>query len=102
MTTKTKVILEVTATLVLLFLALWAIGCSTSKVILPDGTVILHQPVFLKTTAAVVDFYYESEDPNGVSYLVWLVVNDPNRSVNPGQLTIIEPRTGINATVTAE
>jgi hypothetical protein len=103
MSRKTIVIINTVAFVIFLVVALWVFtGCSTSKVVLPDGAVILHQVLFMETTAEVVDFYYESIDPNGVSYIVWLEMNDPNRSVNPGKLSVTEIHTGLNATLIAE
>lgn len=104
MRTKFKTLLKLT------LMALCAIGslillctsgCSTTKVIFPDGTEILHQPLFLKTSADVVDFFFERSEPNGLNYTLWIILNDPNRSVNPGTLKIEEPYTKINATLTA-
>ena len=77
-------------------------GCSTTKCTFPDGTEFLHQPLWFESTAKKVDFYYESIDPNGIGYAFWLIVDDPNRSVNPGRLKLTEPKTGINATLKAE
>lgn len=103
MTEKTKGIIFEIILIILLILALWSIaGCSSSKMIFPDKSILLHQSVFQEATADKYDVYYEHVYPDGSYYVLWVVINDPNRSVNPGQFTIIEPRTGINATITAE
>jgi hypothetical protein len=85
------------AELAICTLALILAGCCTSKVTLPDGTEFIHQPFLFQSTANKVEFHYE--DPNCV---MWVIANDPNRSVSPGKLNIIEPRTGITAGLEAK
>ena len=101
MKNKLKDIACIAGILASIIILIWLTGCSTSKVTLPDGTEIIHQPVFQRSAADQIEFYYKSEDPNGPNYTVWVGLNGSKRSVNPGKLSIIEPRTGINATLTA-
>ena len=81
------------ASIVLVFM----VGCSNYKVTLPNNTEILFQRVFGKVSADKVDFYYEDAD-----YIVWMVANDPDSSINPGGLKIKEPNTGIEASIEAK
>lgn len=64
-------------------------GCTNLKVKLPSGAVILYQKVWTAGSAKKADLYYE--DPNTT---VWIVVNDPNSSVNRGKLMVRDLMTG--------
>jgi hypothetical protein len=71
-------------------------GCIKWKVPVSNGKSIVHERWWSDASADKVDFFFQ--DPN---VTVWIVVNDPCSSVNPGRLIITEPRTGINASFEA-
>ena len=105
MKTKIKDIAYISGIITAIIILLWFVGiltgCSTTKWKFPDGSEFLHQPFWFQAKAKKVDCYYERTDPNGTGYVFWLIVDDPNRSVNPGRLKLIEPRTKIEGTLTA-
>jgi hypothetical protein len=80
-----------------LFLLILLSGCTNLKITLPSGGEILYQKVFTMAKAKRAELYYE--DPNTT---IWIILNDPNSSVNRGKLMIIEPRTGLEVGLESE
>lgn len=85
---------KTTVTLGLLMIGCFAVyalsGCTKFKIPVSGGKYITYEKGWIEASAERVDFYYE--DPN---VTVWLVVNDPNSSVNAGRLSIKEPKSGV-------
>ena len=75
--------------LLLIALALLA-GCTKLTIPVSGDKEIVYEKGWIEASAKKVDFWYE--DPN---VTVYIVVNDPNSSINPGRFRIVEPRSGI-------
>jgi len=89
------VILMILSVCVVVFLP----GCTNFKATMPDGTEILYQKGMPQFTAKKAELYYV--DPN-TGTVLWIIIDDPNSSVNPGGFKIKEPKTGIELSGTAE
>jgi hypothetical protein len=85
----------------LTLLAAWCVfmcyGCRSVRIPVSGGKEIVFDQAWIEAAAERVEFLYI--DPN---VTVWIVVNDPCSSVNPGRIIFVEPKTGISVGLEAE